>query len=120
MSCCGKVICSGCGYTPVYDNQGNEVADQVCSFCRTPLPASYKEAMERLTKRVEVGDSMAMYNLGNYRDGTWGLSQDYYKALEFWYQSAGHGCTLAYNNIGCAYHQGRGIEVDKTKANHYY
>ena len=35
-TCCGKVICSGCSYAPVYDNEGNIVAEKICPFCRTP------------------------------------------------------------------------------------
>ena len=30
--CCGKVICCGCVYAPVYDNQGNIVAEKKCPF----------------------------------------------------------------------------------------
>ena len=33
MSCCGKVICSGCIRAPLYDNQGNKVDNQKCPFC---------------------------------------------------------------------------------------
>jgi len=29
-ACCGKEICSGCAYAPVYDNQGNEVDNKKC------------------------------------------------------------------------------------------
>ena len=34
-SCCGKVICRGCAYAPVYDDQGNEVDNRKCPYCRT-------------------------------------------------------------------------------------
>ena len=37
MSCCGKVVCSGCNHAPVYDHEGNVAAD-ACPFCRTPAP----------------------------------------------------------------------------------
>ena len=37
MSCCGKIICSGCCHADVYDNQGKTVADEKCPFCRTVL-----------------------------------------------------------------------------------
>ena len=52
-SCCGKVICSGCCYAPVYDDQGNEVDNQKCPFCRTPHPYTDEEMIERTAKRVE-------------------------------------------------------------------
>ena len=70
-------------YAPVYDNQGNEVDNQKCPFCRTPAPTSDEEIIERIKKRVEADDPMAIYNLGcYYRDGINGYPQDYTKALE--------------------------------------
>ncbi len=63
-TCCGKIICSGCCYAPLYDNQGNEVDEKKCPFCRTPYPTS-EEAVERLRKRVEANDILAINNLGN-------------------------------------------------------
>ena len=41
--CCGKVICSGCCYAPVYDNLGNEIMEEKCPYCRTPVPYSIEE-----------------------------------------------------------------------------
>ena len=80
MSCCGKLICSGCFYAQVYDNQGNIVAKRVCPFCRTPTPTSEKEAIKREKKRVNLSDPMAIYNTGMYyRDGTNGYPQDHTK-----------------------------------------
>ena len=120
QSCCGKVICSGCVYAPVYDNQGNKVKKK-CSFCRTPAPFTHKEAIERGKKRVEVNDPLAMYNLGVcYRDGLYGLPQDHTKALEFWHQAAELGYSPTYLNIGYAYNNGKGVDVDKKKGLHYY
>jgi len=37
QSCCGKLICSGCYYAPLYDDQGNIVAGKKCPFCRVVL-----------------------------------------------------------------------------------
>jgi len=122
QSCCGKVICSGCIYAPVYDNQGNEVGrNQKCPFCRTPTPTSIEEAIERLKKRMEIGDVIAIFNLGVfYSDGTRGFSQDYTKALELWHRAAELGYSEGYLGIGNAYLYGRGVEVDEKKARHYY
>ena len=118
MGCCGKIICSGCYYAPVFDNQGNEVDNQKCAFCRTPFPKSDKVAVERLQKRMEVNDVEAMHNIGSwYRDGRYGLPQDYAKALELWHQSR---VAEAYCNIGFAYKTGEGVEVDPKNAKHYY
>jgi len=120
MSCCGKEICSGCAHAPLFDNQGNKVDNTKCAFCRTPAPTSEEELIEREWKRAEDGDAEAIYNLGYfYNEGFYGLRQDYTKALELLHRAGKLGCTEAYKFIGFAYLQGRGVEVDKKKANHY-
>jgi len=87
-TCCGKVICSGCVYAPVYDNQGNKVDNQKCPFCRIPTPYTDEEAVQREKKRVELDDPIAIYNLGcYYRDGSEGFPQDYGKALELYHRA---------------------------------
>ena len=122
QTCCGKVICSGCFYSRVYDDQGNEVDHDKCPFCRTLNPASNEEELlERMKKRVEAGDLIAIYDLGcNYRDGTDGYPQNYTKALELHHRAAELGYARAYTNIGTAYYNGEGVEIDKEKAIHYF
>ena len=121
MTCCGKFICSGCVHAPVYDDQGNKVADKTCPFCRTPRATSVEEIIERLKKRVEAGDAYATYDLGCcYRDGEDGYPQDFTKAFELFHRAAELGQNQAYCNIGHVYDCGRGVEIDKEKANHYY
>ena len=120
-TCCGKTICSGCSYAPLYDNQGNEVDNEKCAFCRTPLPESDEVCNERTMKRVEAHDPIATFNLGcDYRDGLYGYPQDYNKALERWHKAANLGYAEAYSCIGYAYQYGQGVEVDKKKARYYY
>jgi len=121
QTCCGKIICSGCSYASVYDNQGNKVDSKTCPFCRTPKPKSNEEAVERVKRRMEVGDPYATYDLGcSYQDGVYGLPQDYKKALELFHRAGELGHAFAYNNIGYAYNHGKGVEFDKKKAQHYY
>jgi len=121
QTCCGKVICSGCYYAPVYDNQGNKVDYYKCAFCRTPWPSSDEDIVERLMKRIEVNDAIAIFTLGcYYRDGTDGFPQDYRKALELYHRASELGSVKAYCNIGNAYFNGEGVEVDKEKAIHYW
>ena len=117
MSCCGKRICSGCCYADVYDNHGKIIADKKCPFCRTPLPTSEKESMERLKKRMEVGDTYAFYMMGCYHTrGQFGLPRDSAKAIEFWRKAGRFG----YNIIGNAYYNGKNVERDEKKATHYF
>ena len=121
FSCCGKTICSGCMHAPVYDDQGNEVDNKTCPFCRTPSPSTDEEIIARIKKLIEAGDAHAMHNLGYcYRDGMYGFPQDYIKALELYHRAGNLGSAESYNNIGVAYDNGRGVEVDKKKAEHYF
>ena len=121
QTCCGKVICSGCSHAPRYDNQGNEVDNQKCPFCRTPAPKTIEEALKRLKKRMEVNDAKAMHNIGAYYSRAMnGYSRDYTKALELYHRAAELGCAAACGSIGYAYDYGEGLEIDKKKANHYY
>jgi len=120
-TCCGKAVCSGCCYAPLYNNQGNEVDNQKCPYCRAPIPESNEEIVERLQKRVEVGDPIAIYNLGiKYRDAEDGYPQDHVKALELHHRAGELGNAMAYGSIGWAYDHGEGVEVDKKKAIHCY
>ena len=120
-ACCGKIICSGCCYAPVYDNLGNEINEKKCPFCRTPVPSSDEEYKKRLQKRVELDDAEAILMLGcNYRDADDGFPQDYDKAMELFVRAGELGCAESYSGVGYAYSNGRGVEIDKKKANHYY
>ena len=118
MPCCGKEICSGCCHADVYDNHGNIITNKKCPFCRTPVPTTGKEAIERLKKRMEVGDEHAFLLMGDgYAHGRYGLPQNSTNAaLEFWHKAGKCG----YNNIGNAYYNGEGVETDAKMASHYY
>ena len=121
QTCCGKMICCGCYYAPVYDNQGNKVDNEKCPFCRRPPSDTEEEAIEREKKRMEKDDPIAIHILGTYYSyGQHGFPQDYAKALELYHRAGELGYTEVYTNIGYAYKNGRGVEVDKSKAKHYY
>ena len=120
-SCCGKMICCGCDYAPVYDNLGNEIIEEKCPFCRTPTHKSDEEYNERLQKRVEVGDAEAIFTLGCiYRNGEDGFPQDVVKSLELFVRAGDLGCAKAYCNVGYAYDFGHGVERDTKKGTQYY
>ena len=121
VSCCGKILCSGCFHADVYDNHGNVIADEKCPFCRTPVPTTIAEANKRIKKRMEVGDVYAFRMMGTYyHRGLYGLPQDSVKAIEFYHRAVKLGSAMAYNNIGIAYDNGNGVERDTKMATHYY
>jgi len=120
FECCGKVICSGCIHAPLYDDQGNEVDNKKCPFCRTLFPSSREEINQRYKKRMDAGDAIAIHDTGCwYKDGEYGFPQDHTKALELWHRAAELGYAGAYCSIGYAYYNGNGVEVDKKRAKHY-
>ena len=120
-TCCGKVICCGCVHAPVYDDQGNEVSEKKCAFCRTLVPYTDEEMLKRNKKRSEANDPIAICRTGNwYFDGLYGYPQDYTKALEHWHRAAELGYIEAYCFVGYVFLHGDGVEVDEKKAKHYW
>ena len=116
-TCCGKEVCSGCIHAVRLRDNGVGL----CPFCRTPTHTSNEEGIERLMKRVEAGDVVAIFELGYCNEeGVFGLTRDHTKALELWHKAGELGYAKAYGNIGNAYYNGQGVERDKKKANHYY
>ena len=87
MSCCGKVICGGCVYAPLYDHQGNKVAEKLCSFCRTPVPKSEEGIVERYERRIQANDDIAIHKLGMwYSEGSSVFKQNHERALDLWHR----------------------------------
>ncbi|KAL7536131.1 hypothetical protein ACHAXR_006933 [Thalassiosira sp. AJA248-18] len=116
-SCCGKMICTGCGYADVIARRS---AEHNCPFCRTPAPTSEEEENERLRMRIEAGDSYAMYDLGNRYQRGGGVPQDSNKALELWHQAAKLGCAKSHSKIGNVYDNGEGVEQGDKKAKYHW
>ena len=118
MSCCGKLICSGCIHA-VARTRRTDIP--LCPFCRTPAPESDGEINKRMQKRVEVNDAKAIYTLGiYYSQGKHGLPLDWAKAFESYYRAAELGYSHAYCNIGNAHLGGEGVKRDMKKAMHYW
>ena len=114
-TCCGKRICSGCIHAV-----GLTAGDNICPFCRAPVPNSPEEAKNRMMKRVEIGDAEAIYALGcNYHRGLHDFPQNHEKALELWRRAAELGNSMACCNIGTFYFNGEGVERNKKKGKHY-
>jgi len=115
-SCCGKNICRGC----IYAMKMSEGKD-LCAFCRTPPPSLDEEQIKRLKKLMEKGngDAFAMF-AGYYEQGICGMPQDYEKAHKLLLKSGELGCASGYYNLGVAYDEGRGVEVNMKKAKYYW
>ena len=121
--CCGKVICCGCIYAVQSRaaKAGRSKEDDICPFCRTPLPKSDEEIIKRCEKRIEMNDAIAITNIGSsYNQGSFGLPQNRAKALKLFHRAAELGNAASNYNIGVAYRNGRGVERDEKKALHYY
>ena len=123
-SCCGKIICSGCIYAMAMEDikKGKkELEEHLCAFCRTPETSSDEERNRMLEKLVEKGNADAFYRLAfYYAEGSDGMPQDHQKANELWLKAGELGCAKAYSKLGYSYDNGRGVEIDKMKAKHYW
>ena len=118
--CCGKVICAGCIFAMAEEARGRGKIG-LCAFCRTPNPTTEEDEVKRIKNLVEVDHAMAFYVLAGYYDsGIMGMQQDWSKARELWLRAGELGCHEGYYNLGVAYKNGRGVEVDKMKARHYW
>ena len=115
-SCCGKSICEGCEYA--MDESG---AKGLCPFCKTPPARSGEEEVKRVMKLMEKGNAEAFYVLGGYyADGINGMPLDMARANDLYLKAGELGCVDAYHNLGCAYDNGDGLEINKKKARHYW
>ena len=119
MACCGKVICNGCIHA--FQSRATKEEDNKCPFCRTPPPNSNEKIIEQYEKRMELSDTMAIYNFGClYAEGRFGLPQNNAKALELWHRAGELGHAGAYCCIGNAYMAADGVERDVKKAVQYW
>ena len=115
-TCCGKDICNGCIVGMVEINGAD-----LCAFCRTPYARSDEEEVERVKKLMEKGHAYAINQLaGYYAQGELGIPRDRAKANELYLKAGELGCAEAYFNLGNAYDNGRGVEIDKQKAKYFY
>jgi hypothetical protein len=113
-ACCSKVICAGCDYA----NQMREIQgslDPKCPFCRHPVSKSLEESIQKMKKRIEANDPVAMSRIGSlrFREG------DYNTAFEYWTKAAELGDVGAHYELSCLYRDGRGVEKDKKKQWHH-
>ena len=118
-TCCGKLLCNGCIYAMDEEARGRGKIS-LCAFCRTPAPRD-EERVRRIKKLIDADNSHAFFVLaGYYAGGIKGMPQDMTKANELYLRAGELGCADAYCNLGHSYDNGRGTEMDKKKAKHFY
>jgi hypothetical protein len=116
--CCGKMPCLGCVYANTVAAADTEKFK--CVFCRTEASSSDEVLIERIEKRVEANDALAMSSLGGlYQRGMMGLRQDNAKALELYHKSAKLGHNIAHFNLSVCYQTGSIVEIDTRKATNH-
>ena len=97
----------------------SERGKYLCPYCRAPQITSgdNEEENKRLEKLTESNHPHALFQLaGWYAGGEYGDR----KANELWLKAGELGSHEAYFNLGNAYREGRGAEMDMKKAKHYY
>ena len=108
--CCGKSICGGCVYSCVESGSTG-----TCPFCNADRSKTDKEIREKMMKRVEGNDAVAIYLLAqDYYLGQNGLHQDEEKAKELYARAAGLGLSVAHYHLGNIYHKGGDLKKVKT------
>ena len=124
QSCCGKIVCNGCIYAMVMEEIRNGKKNEevgICAFCRTPPSRSDEETVQQLKRQIEKGNADAINNFAScYVSGTYGMSQNWAKANELYLKAGELGSAEAYSNLGNSYYHGRGVEIDKKKATHFF
>ena len=121
-TCCGKRICNGCTYAMVEEAESRGKV-QLCAFCREP--DSYfitdDEEIQRINKLIKNDIADGYHALaGAYITGNLGLPQDRKKGNELMLRAGELGCAESYFNLGIYYLLGKGGEVDKKKAKHFF
>lgn len=115
--CCTKRVCKGC----ILATRKRGMWD--CPFCRAPIPRQEQssEILARVQKRVDAGDPMAIWHLGNkYRYGRSGLEKDMTRAVELYERAAELGVKEAHYCLGFLYSKGKDVEKDTAKAIRHY
>ena len=70
---------------------------------------------------MEADNPYAFYTLaGCYERGIIGMPQNFAKANELYLKAGELGCAKAYCNLGISYEHGKGVEMNKKEAKHYY
>jgi len=119
-ACCGNLICKGC-----YEKNTRVTAGRgkfpCCAFCREPDPASDKELVVRMKKRMEMNDSIVISIASQYyKFGEYGLPMDPQKAFELCLRAAELGNSNACISAAGYYKDGVVVPKDMAKVREYF
>lgn len=136
MYCCGQVLCSGCIHENLRiiaatngkrseeatrSDRPPKLLDCCCPFCRVPMPRNDNEVIDRLRKRMELGDARAYYNMSaGYRKGSFGLKRSERMYFKHAKRAAELGSMQAYFNMALDYRSGKLCKKDKAKEREYF
>ena len=118
-SCCGKVICKGCCLSKDIPLKKKFH----CRICGEPWASSANETVSRIEKRMELNDSVAIFNTSErYKVGCshLGLQKDSQKAFDLCLRAVELGNRDAYNSAAIFYNNGVVVPKDMAKAREYY
>ena len=113
-TCCSKHVCDGCNIANKKREDERRLQHE-CPFCRSALHKTQDEKKERLMKRIEANDPVAMRNMGTDRN----VGGDHEAAFEYWTRAAALGDVLAHYHLSILYHNGNSVEKDEKKYLHH-
>ena len=114
--CCMKRLCNGCILAASLRGMND-----ICEFCRTPLPTDEASELAMVHQRVGKGDAEAIFFLGDkYFHGLLGLAKDVPRAIELWTEAAELGSLDAHHELGAVHYTGNGVEEDKPRSIHHW
>ena len=113
-SCCSKYVCNGCKWANAMLEYEGRLQFK-CIFCRTVGIQNEAESIERMMKRIEANDPVAMCRMGVKR-----MQEDDYKAaFEYMARAAALGDAGAHYGLSILYEEGVGVEKDEKKELHH-
>ena len=81
-----------------------------CPFCRKAWHKTEEERDQRLMKRIEANDPVAMRFVGGEQ-----YKGDYQSAINYYSKAADLGDAEAHYNLALMYQEGKGVEKDEAK-----
>ena len=114
LTCCSKQICTGC-YIMNKKREHERKLQHKCEFCREAPHKTNEESFERLIKRVEANDPVAINSMGT----SYSNQREYKAAFEYFTRAAALGDANAHYKLSGLYQFGRGVEKDEIKQIHH-